>query len=73
MYKRNQQETSDSALWDTRQNRSTIRFYSVYNNSLLSVAQKRIDPFQRLPTYRFAVAKQFARVLRYKMFSQNPL
>ena len=35
-----------------------FRFCSVYNNSLLSVAQKRIYPFQCLPTY--ASAKQFA-------------
>ena len=56
---RKQQGTKDSALWDTRQNPGPIRFCSVYNNSLLSVAQKRIYPFQCLPTY--ATAKQFAR------------
>ena len=55
---RKQQGTKDSALWDTRQNRSPIRFCSVYNNSLLSIAQKRIYPCQCLPTY--ASAKQFA-------------
>ena len=55
---RKQQWTKDSALWDTRQNRGPIRFCSVYNNSLLSIAQKRIYPFQCLLTY--ATAKQFA-------------
>ena len=55
---RKQQGTKDSVLWDTRQNRGPIQFCSVYNNSLLSVAQKRIYPFQCLPTY--ATAKQFA-------------
>ena len=35
-----------------------IRFRSVYNTSLLSVAQKRISAFQCLPTN--ATAKQFA-------------
>ena len=55
---RKQQGTKVSALWDTRQNRGPIRFCSVYDNSLLSVAQKRIYPFQCLPTY--AAAKQFA-------------
>ena len=38
---RKQQGTKDSALWDTRQNRGPIRFWSVYNNSLLSVAQTK--------------------------------
>ena len=56
---RKQQGTKNSALWDTRQNRGPIRFCTVYNNSLLSVAQKRIYPFQCLPTC--ATAKQFAR------------
>ena len=51
-------KTKDSALWDIRQNRCSIRFCSVYNNSMLSVAQKRIYPFQCLLTY--AIAKQFA-------------
>ena len=55
---RQQQGTKDSALWDTRQNQSPIWFCSVYNNFLLSVAQKRIYPFQCLPTY--ATAKRFA-------------
>ena len=53
---RKQQVTEDSAPWDTRQNRGPIRFCTVYNNSLLSVAQKRICPFQCLPIY--ATAKQ---------------
>ena len=39
---RKQQGTKDSTLWDTRQNRGPIRFCTVYNNSLSSVAQKRI-------------------------------
>ena len=55
---RKQQGTRDSALWDTRQNRGPIRFCTVYNNSLLSVAQKRIYPFQCFPNC--ATAKQFA-------------
>ena len=55
---RKQQGTKDSALWDTRQNWGPIRFCSVYTNTLLSVTQKRICPFQCLPTY--ATAKQFA-------------
>ena len=42
---RKQQGTKDSALWDTRQNRGPIRFRSIYNNSLLSVAQKWIYLF----------------------------
>ena len=37
---------------------TTTRCCLFYNNSLLSVAQKRIYPFQCLPTY--ATAKQFA-------------
>ena len=41
---RKQQGPKDSARWDTRQNRGPIWFCSVYNNSLLSVAQKRIYP-----------------------------
>ena len=40
---RRQQGTKDSALWDP------IRVCFVNNNSLLSVAQKRIYPFQCLP------------------------
>ena len=46
------------ALGDTRQNRSPVRFYSIYNNSLLSEAKKRIYPFQCLATD--SIAKQFA-------------
>ena len=55
--KKKKQATKDSALWDTRQNLSPVRFCTVYN-SLVSVAQKRNYPFQRFPTY--ATAKQFA-------------
>ena len=46
------------ALGDTWQNRSPVRFYSIYNNSLLSEAKKRIYPFQCLATD--SIAKQFA-------------
>ena len=42
----------------TRQNLSPVRFFSIYNNSLLSKAQKRIYPFQCLATD--SIAKQFA-------------
>ena len=52
---REQQETKNG---DTRQNRSPIRFYSIYNNSLLSEAKKRIYLFQCLATN--SIAKQFA-------------
>ena len=38
---RKQQGNKDSVLWDTRQNQGPIRFCSFYNNSLLSVAQKK--------------------------------
>ena len=55
---REQQGTKNSALGDTRQNRSPVRFYSIYNNSLLSEAKKRIYPFQCLATE--SIAKQFA-------------
>ena len=55
---RKQQGTKDSALWNTRQNRDPIQFCSIYKNALLSVAQKRICPFQSLPTC--AAAKQYA-------------
>ena len=41
---REQQGTKNSALGDTRQNRSPVRFYSIFNNSLLSEAKKRIYP-----------------------------
>ena len=41
-----------------RQNRSPVRFYSIYNNSLFSEAKKRIYPFQYLATN--SIAKQFA-------------
>ena len=55
---REQQGTKNGALGDTRQNRSPVRFYSIYNNSLLSEAKKRIYPFQCLATD--SIAKQFA-------------
>ena len=55
---REQQGTKNGALEDTRQNRSPVRFYSIYNNSLLSEAKKRIYPFQCLATD--FIAKQFA-------------
>ena len=55
---REQQGTKNGALRDTRQNRSPIRFYSIYNNSLLSEAKKIIYPFQCLATN--SIAKQFA-------------
>ena len=53
-----QQGTKNGALGDTRQNRSPVRFYSIYNNSLLSEAKKGIYPFQCLATD--SIAKQFA-------------
>ena len=53
-----QQGTKNGALGDTRQNRSPVRFYSIYNNSLFPEAQKRIYPFQCLATN--SIAKQFA-------------
>ena len=46
---RKQQGIKDSALWGTRQNRDPIRFCSVYNNSLLSVAQKKSIHFSVFP------------------------
>ena len=55
---REQQGTKNGALGDTRQNRSPVRFYSIYNNSLLSEAKKRIYPLQCLATD--SIAKQFA-------------
>ena len=55
---REQQGTKNGALGDTRQNRSPVRFYSIYNNSLLSEAKKKIYPFQCLATD--SIAKQFA-------------
>ena len=58
---RKHQGIKESALWDTRQNRGPIRFCSVYNNSLLCLAQKSIYPFQCLPPPPpHATAKQFA-------------
>ena len=44
--------------WGHPTNRSPVRFYSIYNNSLLSEAKKRIYPFQCLATD--SIAKQFA-------------
>ena len=55
---REQQGTKNGALRYTRQNWSLIRFYSIYNNSLMSEAKKRIYPFQCLATN--SIAKQFA-------------
>ena len=55
---REQHGTKNGALGDTRQNRSPVRFYSIYYNSLLSEAKKRIYPFQCLATD--SIAKQFA-------------
>ena len=55
---REQQGTKNGALGYTRQNRSPVRFYSIYNNSLFSEAKKRIYPFQCLATN--SIAKQFA-------------
>ena len=54
---REQQGTKNGALVDTRQNRTPVRFYSIYNNSLFSEAKKRIYPFQCLATN--SIAKQF--------------
>ena len=54
---REQQGTKNCALGDTRQNRSPVRFDSIYN-SLLSEAKKRIYPFQCLATD--SIAEQFA-------------
>ena len=50
--------TRDQVLGDTRQNRSPVRFYSIYNNLLFSEAKKRIYPFQCFATD--SMAKQFA-------------
>ena len=55
---REQQGTKNGALVDTRQNRSPVRFYAIYNNSLFSEAKKRIYPFQCLAIN--SIAKQFA-------------
>ena len=53
---REQQGTKNGSLGDTWQNRSPVRFYSIYNNSF-SGAKKRIYPFQGLATD--SIAKQF--------------
>ena len=55
---RSTRDKKNGALGDTRQNRSPVRFYSIYNNSLLSEAKKRIYPFQSLATN--SIVKQFA-------------
>ena len=54
---REQQGTKNGALGYTRQNRSQVRYYSIYNNSL-SNEWDRIYPFQCLATN--STAKQFA-------------
>ena len=58
MYREKKEGTKNGALGYTRQNRSPVRFYSIYNNSLFSEAKKRICPFQCLATN--SIAKQFA-------------
>ena len=55
---RERQGTKNGALGDTRQNRSLVRLYSIYNNSLLSEAKIRTYPFQCLTIN--SIAKQFA-------------
>ena len=54
---REKQGTKNGALVDTRQNRTPVRFYYIYNNSLFTEAKKRIYPFQCLATN--SIAKQF--------------
>ena len=65
---RKQKGTKDSPLWDTRQNRGPILFCSVYNNSLLSVAQKRIYPLldgmEPLPQWSDLVVETIANLKR---------
>ena len=58
MYRHNNKGPRTVPRGDTRQNRSPVRFYSIYNNSLLSEAKKIIYPFQCLATN--STAKQFA-------------
>ena len=55
MYKEN---NKNGALGGTRQNRSPVRFYSIYNNSLLSEAKKRYLSISMFATD--SIAKQFA-------------
>ena len=55
---REQQGTKNGALGDTRQNRSPVRFYAIYNNSLFSDAKKRILDF-RLASNRRTILKWF--------------
>ena len=45
---REQKGTKNGAQGDTRQNRSPVRFYSIYNNSLFSEAKVAIH-FNVLP------------------------
>ena len=58
MYRENNKGPRTVPWGDTRQNRIPVRFYSIYNNSLLSEAKKIIYPFQCLATS--SIAKQFA-------------
>ena len=58
MYRENNKGPKTVPWEYTRQNRSPVRFYSIYNNSLFSEAKKRIYPFQCLATN--SIAKQLA-------------
>ena len=73
--RREQQGTKNGALAGTRQNRSPVRVYSIYNNLLFSDLKKRIYPFQCPATN--STAKQFAfkEFMRgcIKCFFQNPV
>ena len=51
---REQQGTKNGALGDTRPDRSPVRFYSIYNNSLFSEVKISIYPFQCLATNSIA-------------------
>ena len=46
---REQQGTKNGALGDTQQNRSPVRFYSIYNNSLFLKQRKESIYFNVLP------------------------
>ena len=72
---REQQGTKNGALCYTRQNRSPVRFYSIYNNSLFSEAKKRIYPFRCLATNSIAKQFTFKEFMRgvYQMPFQNPI
>ena len=61
---REQQGTENGALGDTRQNRSPVRFYSIYKNSLFSEAKKKIYPFQCLATNSIAIQFAFKEFMR---------